>query len=144
VIVAEIYPWYVRSQCLTLNSFACYMLSFVVSFSWPTMLKSMHAQGAYSFFAGFTLLSTCFIYLFVPETKGVEMEAIQELFQYPLYTIAKKNVSETKAYMSKVSWFRRWVGGNGGESMRGHLKKTERNQCKMITKRVLVSMNKKK
>jgi len=75
--------------------------------------------------------------------KGVEMEAIQELFPYPLYTIAKKNVSETKAYMSKVSWFRRWVGGNGGESMRGHLKKTERNQCKMITKRVLVSMNKK-
>jgi hypothetical protein len=45
--------------------------------------------------------------------------------------------------MSKVSWFRRWVGGNGGESMRGHLKKTERNQCKMITKRVLVSMYKK-
>jgi len=115
VIVAEIYPWYVRSQCLTLNSFISYMLNFVVSFSWPTMLKSMHAQGAFSFFAGFTLLSTCFIYLFVPETKGVEMEAIQELFQYPLYTIAKKNLRETKAYLSKFSLFRRCFGGNDGE-----------------------------
>ncbi|EME31225.1 MFS transporter, SP family, sugar:H+ symporter [Galdieria sulphuraria] len=107
VIVAEIYPWYIRSQCLTMNSFVSYMLNFVVSFSWPTMLRSMHAQGAFSFFAGFTLLSTLFIYLFVPETKGVEMEAIQQLFQYPLYTIAKKNLSETKAHLSKWPIFRR-------------------------------------
>lgn len=102
VLVAEIYPWHIRSQCLTINSFASYVLNFVVSFTWPTMLKSMHAQGAFSFFAGFTLLSTLFVYLFVPETKGVEMDAIQDLFQYPMYTIAKKHLGDTKTYLKKV------------------------------------------
>ncbi|GJQ14790.1 hypothetical protein GpartN1_g6581.t1 [Galdieria partita] len=102
VLVAEIYPSNIRSQCLTMNSFASYMLNFVVSFTWPTMLKSMHAQGAFSFFAGFTLLSTLFVYLFVPETKGVEMEAIQDLFQYSMYIIAKKNLTDTKVYLEKL------------------------------------------
>eukprot|EP00871_Galdieria_phlegrea_P002790 jgi/Galph1/3511/GphlegSOOS_G2161.1 len=101
VIIAEIYPWYIRSQCLTLNSFSSYMLNFVVSFSWPTMLKSMHAQGAFSFFAVFTLLSTLFVFLFIPETKGLEMETIQSLFQEPLYEIAKKNIKESKESFMK-------------------------------------------
>jgi len=52
-----------------------------------------YTQGAFGFFAGFTLLSICLF------QKGVEV--IQELFQYPWYTIARKNSSETKAYRSK-------------------------------------------
>ncbi|EME27192.1 MFS transporter, SP family, sugar:H+ symporter [Galdieria sulphuraria] len=101
IIVAEIYPWYVRSPCLTLNSFFCYLFNFTVSFSWPTMLKSMHAQGAFSFFASCTLLSTMFIYLFVPETKGLQLDSIERLFEQSFYMIAKENVRNTKERMKK-------------------------------------------
>ncbi|EME28376.1 MFS transporter, SP family, sugar:H+ symporter [Galdieria sulphuraria] len=103
VLVAEIYPSNIRSQCLTLNSFASYLFNFIVSFTWPAMLKSMHAQGAFGFFAGFTLLSTLFVYLFVPETKGLEMDSIQDLFQYSMYSIAKKNLNHAKEYWKKLT-----------------------------------------
>ncbi|GJQ08728.1 hypothetical protein GpartN1_g519.t1 [Galdieria partita] len=101
VIVSEIYPWYIRSFCLTLNSFFCYLFNFTVSFSWPTMLKSMHAQGAFSFFAGCTLASTLFIYFFVPETRGLQLESIEMLFDHSFYEIAKENVNNTKEHMKK-------------------------------------------
>ncbi|EME26246.1 MFS transporter, SP family, sugar:H+ symporter [Galdieria sulphuraria] len=102
VITAEIFPWQIRTQCLTLNSFCSYMLNFVVSFSWPTMLNSMHAQGAFGFFGGFTILSTIFIFLFLPETKGLEMEATHRLFEDSFFQIAKKNLEGVSKMFSKV------------------------------------------
>ncbi|GJD09424.1 Major myo-inositol transporter IolT [Galdieria sulphuraria] len=83
VITAEIFPWQIRTQCLTLNSFCSYMLNFVVSFSWPTMLNSMHAQGAF-------------------ETKGLEMEATHRLFEDSFFQIAKKNLEGVSKMFSKV------------------------------------------
>ncbi|GJD12557.1 Putative metabolite transport protein YwtG [Galdieria sulphuraria] len=107
VLVAEIYPSNIRSQCLTLNSFASYLFNFIVSFTWPAMLKSMHAQGAFGFFAGFTLLSTLFVYLFVPETKGLEMDSIQDLFQYSMngeQTMSNTAANSFKGKSSDVSF----------------------------------------
>eukprot|EP00871_Galdieria_phlegrea_P003324 jgi/Galph1/3993/GphlegSOOS_G2689.1 len=102
VLIAEIYPSSVRSQCLTFNSFCSYMMNFVIAFSWPNMLQSMHGQGAYSFFAGFTLLSTLFFFLFLPETKGVEMENIQRMFEEPFYAIARKNLSAARQAVGRL------------------------------------------
>ncbi|GJD11814.1 Major myo-inositol transporter IolT [Galdieria sulphuraria] len=82
--------------------FCSYMLNFVVSFSWPTMLNSMHAQGAFGFFGGFTILSTIFIFLFLPETKGLEMEATHRLFEDSFFQIAKKNLEGVSKMFSKV------------------------------------------
>eukprot|EP00871_Galdieria_phlegrea_P001555 jgi/Galph1/23/GphlegSOOS_G4880.1 len=89
VVAAEIYPLYVRAECMSISTFCNYMFNFVVSFSWPDMLASMTAQGAYAFYAFMTLLGFIYILFFMPETKGYTLEQMKVVFEKSCFEIAQ-------------------------------------------------------
>jgi len=89
VVTAEIYPLYIRSECMSISTFCNYMFNFVVSFSWPDMLASMTAQGAYGFYALMTLIGFVYIFFFMPETKGYTLEQMKVVFEKSSFDIAR-------------------------------------------------------
>lgn len=55
--------------------------NFIISRFTPQMFNTME-YGVYFFFASLMILSIPFIYFLVPETKGVPLERMDELFAY--------------------------------------------------------------
>lgn len=65
----------------------------------PLMLLNpapgLKPQGTFWFFAAVTLFGLAYVYLFVPETAGKSLEAMDELFSLPWYTIGRKGAALT-------------------------------------------------
>ena len=62
-----------------------WLFNFVVSRAVPSMLANMgsHGFGTYIFFAAFCFSFFFFTWVFVPETKGLSLENMDELFGMP-------------------------------------------------------------
>ncbi|KAG7089541.1 hypothetical protein E1B28_011214 [Marasmius oreades] len=79
IIVAEIYPLSVRGKGLSIAASSNWMNNFIVGQVTPSMIKNIR-YGTFIFFGAFSLLGGLFILFFVPETKGVSLEEMEEVF----------------------------------------------------------------
>ncbi|KAK0198137.1 hypothetical protein F5146DRAFT_1157715 [Armillaria mellea] len=79
IIVAEIFPLSVRGKGLSIAASSNWMNNFIVGQVTPSMLQHI-GYGTFVFFGIFSFLGGCFILCLVPETKGVSLEEMEELF----------------------------------------------------------------
>ncbi|KAF9030975.1 general substrate transporter [Hymenopellis radicata] len=79
IIVAEIFPLSIRGKGMSIGSSSNWMNNFIVGQVTPSMLEHI-GYGTFVFFGLFSFLGGCFIWFFVPETKGVSLEEMEELF----------------------------------------------------------------
>ncbi|KAK0480038.1 sugar transporter [Armillaria novae-zelandiae] len=79
IIITEIFPLSVRSKGLSIAVSANWMNHFIIGQVTPSMLQHL-GYGTFIFFGIFSFLGGCFIMFFVPETKGVSLEKMEELF----------------------------------------------------------------
>lgn len=105
VVTAEIYPLYVRSECMSISTFCNYMFNFVVSFSWPDMLEAMTAQGAYGFYALMTTIGFLYIFFFMPETKGYTLEQMKVVFEKSSFDVARYHWKCLKRNVKRILGF---------------------------------------
>jgi sugar porter (SP) family MFS transporter len=77
VLIAEIFPNNLRSHAVAVSVFLLWTANFIVSFSFPYLLKNL--QG-YSFliFSSMCFLCLLFVVKFLTETKGKSLEQIEE------------------------------------------------------------------
>jgi len=79
VIIAEIWPLSVRGKGVSIAASSNWMNNFIVGQVTPTMLTHL-GFGTFVFFGVFSLMGGLFIWFFVPETKGVTLEEMEEVF----------------------------------------------------------------
>ncbi|KIK63057.1 hypothetical protein GYMLUDRAFT_163959 [Collybiopsis luxurians FD-317 M1] len=79
VIIAEIFPLSVRGKGLSIAVSSNLMNNFIVGQVTPTMIDKL-GFGTFVFFGVFSLMGGFFILFFVPETKGVSLEEMEEVF----------------------------------------------------------------
>ncbi|KAK0456788.1 general substrate transporter [Armillaria borealis] len=79
IIIAEIFPLSVRGKGLSIAASSNWMNNFIVGQVTPSMLQHI-GYGTFVFFGIFSFLGGCFILFLVPETKGVSLEEMEELF----------------------------------------------------------------
>ncbi|KAH9838602.1 general substrate transporter [Rhodofomes roseus] len=79
VVVAEIWPLSVRGKGMSIASSSNWMNNFIVGQVTPTMMKNI-TFGTFVFFGSFTFLGALFIAFFVPETKGLTLEEMDDVF----------------------------------------------------------------
>ncbi|KNZ81887.1 Quinate permease [Termitomyces sp. J132] len=79
ILVAEIWPLSVRGKGLSIAASSNWMNNFIVGEVTPTMLDKL-GFGTFVFFGVFSLLGGLFIMFFVPETKGLTLEEMDEVF----------------------------------------------------------------
>lgn len=78
VLISEIYPLNVRGFAMSIATVAQWAANFVVSLSFIGIYQSMGQSFTFSMFGSFCLLTSVFVYYFVPETTGVSLETVEE------------------------------------------------------------------
>lgn len=81
----EIYPTRIRSVCYACNMALHWFFQFAVVRVTPNMFVSLDVWGAYVFWALVCFMGLVVLWLWAPETKGVPMEYMGDLFDGPWY-----------------------------------------------------------
>ncbi|CAN1260060.1 Inositol transporter 4 [Linum perenne] len=79
IVNSEIYPLRYRGICGGIAAVANWVSNLIVSESYLTLTEHLGAGGTFLLFAGVSTVSLCFIFWFVPETKGLQFEEVERL-----------------------------------------------------------------
>ncbi|KAH8100815.1 general substrate transporter [Cristinia sonorae] len=79
ILVAEIWPLSVRGKGLSIAASSNWMNNFIVGQVTPTMMEHL-GFGTFIFFGAFSFLGGLFILFFCPETKGLTLEEMDDVF----------------------------------------------------------------
>ncbi|KAL0929692.1 sugar transporter [Colletotrichum truncatum] len=97
IINAEVFPTKVRGSCMAICITWQYLVNFALSRAQPNMVITMHSWGPFLLFTLFTTISTTYCYFAYPETKGISMESMDQLFQMPWYKVGKSSLAIVKS-----------------------------------------------
>ncbi|KAJ5574226.1 uncharacterized protein N7459_008653 [Penicillium hispanicum] len=100
---AEAFPLHVREVGMSWATATTWCFNFILSFTWPHLLRSFKPQGAFGWYAAWCVIGWFLVLLFVPETKALTLEELDQVFSVP----TRKHAS----YQLKNAWwhFRVWV-----------------------------------
>ncbi|ODV87141.1 hypothetical protein CANARDRAFT_5697 [[Candida] arabinofermentans NRRL YB-2248] len=79
VVVSETYPLRIRTKGMALATSANWLWGFLISFFTPFITGAIHFAYGFVFF-GCILFSIFFVFAFVPETKGLTLEEVDDLY----------------------------------------------------------------
>lgn len=94
VIAGEVFPLYVRAIGASLFTIVLWGFNFILSLTWPSMLRAFEPQGAFGFYAAWNVIGWFLVYFFMPETKQLTLEELDEVFDVPLRVRAKYQLLE--------------------------------------------------
>lgn len=80
VFGAELWPNKIRSFGNTLSQTFSWIFHYAMSYATPSLLADTDNWGAFVFFASWCLVSLLYVYLLVPETAGLTLEEVEDLF----------------------------------------------------------------
>ncbi|KAH7851756.1 hypothetical protein Vadar_016182 [Vaccinium darrowii] len=80
ILCAEIFPTRVRGVCIAICALTFWIGDIIVTYSLPVMLTSIGLRGVFGIYAIVCTIAWFFVYLKVPETKGMPLEVITQFF----------------------------------------------------------------
>ncbi|CEJ56450.1 hypothetical protein PMG11_02656 [Penicillium brasilianum] len=107
IICSEIYPLQVRGVAVSICVATHWLFNFVIARSVPYMISNI-SFGTYFVFAACTTLSVPFVWLMIPETKGLSLEEVDLLFEDRIFSLRPRSssfgheVSDHKAAVEQV------------------------------------------
>lgn len=100
---AECAALYMRDFTMSFATATCWFFNFVLSLTWPSLLKRFKPQGAFGWYAAWNAVGFFLVLWFLPETKGLTLEELDEVFDVPTEQHA---IYQTKVL---VNGFRRHI-----------------------------------
>lgn len=91
ILCSEIFPTRVRGICIAICALTFWFGDIIVTYSLPVMLTSIGLTGVFGIYAVVCIISWIFVYLKVPETKGMPLEVITEFFAVGAKQAGKTN-----------------------------------------------------
>ncbi|KAJ1326025.1 MFS transporter SP family sugar:H+ symporter [Microdochium nivale] len=82
IYASEIFPLRIRSSCVAVCVAIHWVMNFVIARSVPYMITNI-GFGTYFIFAACMTVAIPWVYFFVPETKGLSLEDVDQLFGEP-------------------------------------------------------------
>lgn len=104
VFGAEVMPTFIRAATQAFISASNWLFAFLISRFTPQMFSAM-GYGVYLFFASLMVCSIPIVYFIIPETSGIPLEGMDELFALPArkaHGIVKKQLIALHAERSAV------------------------------------------
>ncbi|GJJ05947.1 hypothetical protein Clacol_000134 [Clathrus columnatus] len=100
---AEAFPLYIRAIGMSFATATTWFFNAVVSLTFPAILKAFTPQGAFGWYAGWNIIGFFLILLFLPETKALSLEELDQVFSVPT---KKHAMYQLKALSINL---RRWI-----------------------------------
>ncbi|KHN19961.1 Monosaccharide-sensing protein 2 [Glycine soja] len=91
ILCAEIFPTRVRGLCIAICALTFWICDIIVTYTLPVMLNSLGLAGVFGIYAVACFIAWVFVFLKVPETKGMPLEVIIEFF-----SVGAKQVDDAK------------------------------------------------
>lgn len=85
ILCSEIFPTRVRGLCIAICALTYWIGNIMVTYSTPFMLNSIGLAGVFGIYVIGCIISWIFVYLKVPETKGMPLEVICDFFAVGAY-----------------------------------------------------------
>lgn len=80
ILCSEIFPTRVRGLCIAICALVYWIGDIIVTYTLPVLLSSIGLAGIFGIYAVVCVISWIFVFLKVPETKGMPLEVITEFF----------------------------------------------------------------
>jgi len=80
VYLGESFPLRVRAKCIALGSASNWIWNFLLSFFAPRIANDIGPLILLIFFA-MVMVAFVYVYFFIPEVKGLELEEVDELYR---------------------------------------------------------------
>jgi SP family sugar:H+ symporter-like MFS transporter len=78
VMLGEMFPNQIRGSALAIAGLAQWLANFLITWTFPMLLASaLGLAGAYGIYTAFAVISILFVFKYVHETKGKELEQMQ-------------------------------------------------------------------
>lgn len=77
VMLGEMFPNQIRGSGLAVSGLFQWSANFAITMTFPILLAGVGLAGAYGFYALSAAISAIFIFIFVHETNGIELENMQ-------------------------------------------------------------------
>ncbi|KAG0201625.1 myo-inositol transporter [Mortierella sp. GBA30] len=81
LIQSELFPLDIRGKATGMATACNFAGNLVISLTFLTLTQRITATGTFWLYAGILVIAWLFVYYLVPETAGLNLEAIQELFR---------------------------------------------------------------
>ncbi|THU79353.1 hypothetical protein K435DRAFT_875558 [Dendrothele bispora CBS 962.96] len=85
---AEAFPLYVRDIGMSFATAVLWFFNFVIAITFPPLLAAFQPQGAFGWYAAWNVFGFVAVLLFVPETKALSLEELDQVFSVPTHTHA--------------------------------------------------------
>ncbi|ESW97020.1 hypothetical protein KL918_000631 [Ogataea parapolymorpha] len=82
---AECAALYVRDVTMSFATATCWFFNFILSLTWPSLLKAFTPQGAFGWYAAWNMVGFLLVLWLLPETKGLALEELDDVFDVPSY-----------------------------------------------------------
>lgn len=99
-MVGEVYPARVRGLAAGLTTCFAYFCNFIIVKIYPSMLFSLQRYGLFFFYGGVSVLGTIFVVLLLPETKGRDLQQIEEHFKGKKKKVVELDEEEARPLQS--------------------------------------------
>ena len=83
IVNSEIFPTKLRGRAMSVAIFCLWLADWIVTQTFPTLLERFGAAQTFWVYAACSLVSTVFVVLLVPETKGRTLEEIEASWRRP-------------------------------------------------------------
>lgn len=77
---AEAFPLQVRDVGMSFATATTWCFNFILSFTWPSLESAFKPQGAFGWYAAWCFIGWFLVLLFVPETKALTLEELDQVF----------------------------------------------------------------
>ncbi|UNI15982.1 hypothetical protein JDV02_002463 [Purpureocillium takamizusanense] len=95
---AEAFPLHIRDIGMSSSTAVTWGFNFIISFTWPPLVEAYGDTGAFCWYAGWNLFGWAFAYFFLPETKSLTLEELDNVFSV-------KNRDHGGYYLRKLPWY---------------------------------------
>ncbi|KAF9008009.1 hypothetical protein BDQ17DRAFT_1388925 [Cyathus striatus] len=82
---AEAFPLYVRDIGMSAATAVLWFFNFIISITFPRLLGAFKPQGVFGWYAAWNIIGFFAVLLFVPETKALSLEELDQVFSVPTH-----------------------------------------------------------
>lgn len=95
---AEAFPLHIRDVGMSFATAVCWGFNFILSLTWPPLLRAFSPQGAFGWYAAWNFFGWVYAYFLLPETKGLTLEELDTVFDVG-------NREFARYYRNKLPWY---------------------------------------
>ena len=74
----------------------CWFFNFILALTWPKLVSTFTETGAFGWYAGWNIVGFFLVLWFLPETKGLTLEELDEVFSV---STRKHAIYQTKSIL---------------------------------------------